>query len=214
MPVLDRKLPHGRTARFWTYAAEWPLRLTVFDYTDTRSRDGPEKFLEDYRVFLQADAFAGYDGIYAGGQVKQVLCWAHARRKFYDAKSVQPEAAHAALAFIARLYAVERAARKLAAREGWDLDEATSRERWHAARFELRRQRLLPILAEFYDWLEGSRRGSSVLPKSPVRVAIRYVLPRWEAFTRYCTTGNWRLTTTWPKGRCVPARSVARTGRS
>ena len=40
-------------------------------------------------------------------KIKQVLCWAHARRKFYEARTVQPEEAHTALAFIARLYAVE-----------------------------------------------------------------------------------------------------------
>ena len=43
---------------------------------------------------------------------------------------------------------------------------------------------------ELRDWLEAARRGSSVLPKSPVGVAVRYVLPRWEAFTRYCSDGQ------------------------
>ena len=60
--------------------------------------------MKTFEGFLHADAFAGYDGIYATGSVKQVLCWAHARRKFYDARAMQPEVPHIALAYIARLY--------------------------------------------------------------------------------------------------------------
>jgi transposase len=52
------------------------------------------EFLKIFEGYLHADAFAGYDGIYAAGSVRQVLCWAHARRKFYDARTVQPEVAH------------------------------------------------------------------------------------------------------------------------
>lgn len=113
VPVLDPTLPKIRTARFWVYCGDWRHPYTVYDYTTSRRRDGPADFLRDFRGYLQADAFAGYHGIYAGGRVKQVLCWAHARRKFYEARTVQPEPAHRALAYIGRLYAVEREARVL-----------------------------------------------------------------------------------------------------
>ncbi len=59
-----------------------------FAHATTRKRDGPAKFLDGFEGYLQADAFAGYDGIYACGNVKQVLCWAHARRKFHEARTV------------------------------------------------------------------------------------------------------------------------------
>ena len=95
-----------RTARFWVYCGDWRNPFTVYDYTTSRKRDGPVEFLKSFEGYLHADAFAGYDGIYAAGSVKQVLCWAHARRKFYDARTVQPEVAHIALAYIARLYRV------------------------------------------------------------------------------------------------------------
>ena len=48
----------------------------VYDYTPDRSRAGPSKWLDEFRGFLQADAYGGYDGIYATG-VKEVACWAH-----------------------------------------------------------------------------------------------------------------------------------------
>jgi transposase len=103
VPVLDASLPKTRTARLWVYCGDWRNPYTVYDYTTSRRRDGPVEFLKGFEGYLHADAFAGYDGIYAAGNVKQVLCWAHARRKFYDARTVQPEFAHVALAYIARL---------------------------------------------------------------------------------------------------------------
>lgn len=71
-------------------------------------RDGPMKFLADFKGFLQADAFAGYDCIFAGGQVREVACRAHAHRKFYDALTTNKAACNEALSIIQQLYAIER----------------------------------------------------------------------------------------------------------
>ncbi len=185
VPVLDPTLPKTRTARFWVYCGDWRNPYTVYDYTTSRRRDGPASFLEGFEGYLQADAFAGYDGIYAGGRVQQVLCWAHARRKFFEARTVQPEPAHRALAYIGRLYAVEREGQRLIDGEG--LTTERSWQDWHRRRQELRRQQSLPALGEFHDWLQ--ERQWQVLPKSPVGRAIQYVLPRWGGLTRYCENG-------------------------
>lgn len=188
MPVLDRELPHARTARLWTYVGDWRHPFTVYDYTTSRKRDGPQQFLDGYAGYLAADAYGGYDGIYAAGNVKQVLCWAHARRKFYEARTVQPDEAHMALAFIARLYAIEAdlAALRYPISETSDLVQVT--RRWHHERRRVRQRKSLPILHEFHAWLE--RAQHAVLPKSPVGQAISYVLPRWKGLTRYCEDGR------------------------
>ncbi len=55
--------------------------------------------------YLQADAYAGYDGLHARGLV-EVGCWAHARRKFHEARTSDPERSHAVIAWIGRLYDV------------------------------------------------------------------------------------------------------------
>lgn len=166
--VRDPALPKTRTGRFWVYVGDQRNPYAVYDYTASRKRDGPALFLKDYRGYLQADAFSGYDGIYAAGAVKQVLCWAHARRKFYEAKETQPSEAHAALAYVARLYDVEREVKSLAPDE----------------RLRLRRERSLPLLDEFHAWLTQLR--TDVLPKSPLGQAVGYVLPRWDGLVRYC----------------------------
>ena len=126
--VQDRSRTQTRTGRFWVYLGDNDHPYTVFAYTPSRSRDGPMAFLRDWgkdeRVYLQADAFGGYDGIYAGeagGRVTEVACWAHARRKFYDARTSNPDASTQALAYIRLLYDVEGQAKKSAEKTRIDL---------------------------------------------------------------------------------------------
>jgi hypothetical protein len=83
--VLDREYPGTtKTGRFWVYLGDKDHPQIVFTYTPSRSRNGPMEFLKgwgkDQRVYLQADAYGGYDGIYlgeAGGHVIEVACFAH-----------------------------------------------------------------------------------------------------------------------------------------
>ena len=77
VPVQD-ETQEGRckSGRIWTYIGDRDHPYTVYDYTPDRSRAGPSKWLDKFRGFLQADAYGGYDGIYATG-VKEVACWAH-----------------------------------------------------------------------------------------------------------------------------------------
>jgi transposase len=99
VPVLDRRLDRTRTSRLWAYLGDRDHPYAVYDFTADRSRDGPERFLGDYRGYLQADAYSGYDRIYSRGVV-EVGCLAHARRKFHEARATDPERAHEALARI------------------------------------------------------------------------------------------------------------------
>ena len=51
----------------------------VYDYTPTRERAGPEKFLQGYRGYLQADAYSAYDHFFVNPErgMVEVGCWAH-----------------------------------------------------------------------------------------------------------------------------------------
>ncbi len=63
--------------RFWVYIGPTALPYDVYDFTEDRKRRGPSQFLANYAGYLQADAFSGYDGIYAGsgGRIIEVACW-------------------------------------------------------------------------------------------------------------------------------------------
>src|ERR1035437_5176438 len=113
VPVLDRALPRTRTGRIWTYVGDDDHPFTVYDYTPNRSRDGPEEFLKEFRGFLQADAYSGYDHFYKEPNrgIVEVACWAHFRRRFFEAQSSDLMRSTVMLAYIRLLYDVEREAR-------------------------------------------------------------------------------------------------------
>ena len=193
--VQDRRLDKTRTGRFWVYLGDESHPQVVFDYTPSRKRDGPETFLADWGKgeprFLQADAFGGYDGIYAGaagGQVTEVACWAHARRKFYEARTSAPDLSAQALAHIRLLYDVETRAKR---QFGAQPDDG-SRRSLPSIRLELRQADTVRRLAEFKTWLESlpATAGGPVLPKSPMGQAITYALNQWEALAIYAGDGD------------------------
>jgi len=169
--VLDRSLPKTRQGRIWTYVGE---QATVYDYTASRARAGPERFLNKYRGYLQADAYAGYDQLYKeqGRGLVEVACWAHARRKWYEARSSDLDGATMALGHIGLLYKIERRARG----------------RTGSERLALRQRYAVPVLEHFQQHLERVR--LCVLPKSPEAIAVGYALSNWEALCRYTQDGD------------------------
>lgn len=168
--------------RLWVYVGDRGHPQIVFDFTPNRCRDGPQRFLSGYRGYLQADAFPGYDRLYAGGQVMEVGCWAHCRRKFYDAQSSDVARTHQALAYIRTLYKVERECQE------YETEQGLAGEARAAYRCAQRRERSQPIVDEFLLWLRKNER--EVLPKSPVGEAIGYALGQWAALTRYLEDGE------------------------
>lgn len=180
-----RKLKHK--GYFWPYVGDALHPLTVFDYTATHQRDGPAAFLKDYRGYLQADAFKGYDGIYlqSQGRIIEVACWAHARRKFHESRRLDAIRMETALAWIGKLYAVEK---ELRARCAGEWRSLSLEER--AARIAAERQeRSRPLLDAFHAWLEAEAHSPQVLPKSAVRGAMDYTLSNWAALSVYLQDG-------------------------
>lgn len=187
VPVLDKDRDRTRQGRLWTYRGDDLHPYTVYDYTPTRARDGPVEFLGDFHGHLHADAYGGYDGIFTNGKVIEVLCWAHARRKFFDAQESDTARATVALAYIRRLYHVERQAKELFGRQ----ELGDSARPLSAIRLELRQAHSLPVLKDLEAWLRQQTGGvNPVLPKSPLGTAINYCLSNWAAFFRYAGDGD------------------------
>jgi transposase len=183
--VRDAWQKRKYTGRFWPYVGDPLHPLTVFDFTTNHQRDGPAAFLKDYRGYLQADAFNGYDGIYlqSQGRIIEVGCWAHARRKFHESRRLDSVRMETALAWIAKLYAVEKDLRERC-QGAWKA--LTLEER--AVRIAAERQeRSRPLLDSFHSWLEAE--APRVLPKSTVRGAMDYTLSNWAALSVYPEDG-------------------------
>lgn len=174
VPVRDEQRSSHRYGRLWDYIGDYAHPGVVFDYTISHARDGPAAFLKDFQGFLQADAYGAYDGIYTGskGTIVEVGCWAHARNKFSDAESTDPERVLAAKAWVRQLYNVEDEAKALSSAE----------------RLRLRQEKSVPVLKSFLEWLLAQK--AQVLPKSPITAAINYVLNQWQALNVYTNDGD------------------------
>jgi transposase len=164
----------SRKGRFWTYVGDDEYPYSVYDFTMSRSRDGPQEFLKDFRGYLQADAYAGYDAIFLGSsdEVVEVACWAHARRKFFDAIKSYPRQAHQVLEWIWQLYDIEDRAMSLTAAERCDLRCAEAN----------------PVLDKIEAYL--GELASSVLPKSSLAKAVTYARNQWDALRSYTKDGR------------------------
>jgi transposase len=183
--VRDAHRKQKHTGRFWPYVGDPLHPLTMFDYTPTHQRDGPAAFLKDYRGYLQADAFSGYDGLYleSNGRIIEVACWAHARRKFHESRRLDSARMETALAWIGKLYAVEKDLRERC-QGAWKQLALEERAERIAAE---RQERSRPLLDGFHAWLEAE--APKVLPKSPVRGAMDYTLNNWTALSIYPDDG-------------------------
>jgi transposase len=175
--VLDKSLlGTTRTGRFWPYVGDREHPGVIFDYTSTRERAGPEKFLKDYQGYLQADAYVAYDSFFTDPKrgLVEVACWAHTRRHFHQALDNDSARMGAVLAYIAKLYAVEKPARQ-ASIMGEELRL-------------LRQQGAVPVLNELHAYLLKIR--DEVLPKSAAGQAVSYALKNWAALMRYTEDGD------------------------
>ena len=172
VPVQDPLRQGTKTGRLWVYSGDEKHPYDVYDYTADRSSRRPKEVLSGYSGYLQADAYKGYDDIYEKCDVTEVACWAHARRKFFDAQETGGAYALMALAYIRKLYDVE--------------DEAKGKPPEEIKR--LRQEKSKQLLDAFEKWLKEA--GMHVLPKSPMGQAIAYALSNWEALNTYITDGD------------------------
>lgn len=139
-------------------------KAVVFDFAKTRSGENARRMLQDFGGTLVVDDFSGYKALFAKGKVIEAACWAHARRKFFEAHKLNhSELAKQALDRIGKFYDIEREVKDLSAQERLAIRQAHSR----------------PLLLEFKAWLLVQR---TQLVKADVTArAMDYTLKRWDA---------------------------------
>jgi transposase len=166
----------GKTKRayVWVYRTTnfVAQRAVLFDFTASRAGEHPRRVLQGFGGTLVSDDYSGYFGLQAQG-VTASLCWAHARRKLFEAHQLNgSHIAGQAVTLIARLYEIEREARELDAE----------------ARWQLRQQRAKPIAEALHAWLAEQRQ--KLANADATAKAIDYSLSNWRALTRYLDDGN------------------------
>lgn len=178
IPVLAPGNKQTRTGRLWVYVRDDrnsgsdAAPAVWFAYSPNRQGEHPQTHLAGFKGVLQADAYAGYNEIYADGQVHEAACMAHARRKIHDlhSRKATPTTTEA-LRRIGELYAIEAQIR------GQPPDE----------RKRIRQAQARPLLDSFEVWLR--ERMLTLSTQSDTAKAINYLLNQWQALVYYCGDG-------------------------
>ena len=142
----------------------------MFAFRMGRQREGPKRFLGNFEGILQSDGYAAYDHV-GGPQIVHAACWAHARRKFFQAVELNPED-HRAIGIVAQideLFAIDAQAR----------EQGLSQE----DRQVLRLEKSKPLLEQIKTQIQAAR--SDALPKSVLAKACNYTLTLWVRLTRF-----------------------------
>jgi transposase len=179
LPVLAPGTGRTATGRIWVYlrddraSGDATPPAVAFFYSPDRKGARPRAHLQWFRGFLQADAYAGFNRLYEGGGIVEVGCWAHARRKVFEAfETTRSAIAAEALDRIKRLYAIE----------------ARIRGRPPDLRHVVRREETAPLLDRFREWLIAQR--AKLPPRGGLSLAFGYILSNWEALVRFTTDGR------------------------
>lgn len=167
--VLDVK--KTRLGYLWTFLTHNPKGEWLIGYRFSMGRAGttPKAVLGGTTGALVVDAYTGYNAVTLPDGRTRVGCWAHVRRRFFDALATAPEAREA-MDFILALYRVEAQAR--------EADVVRT-----AAHRALREQHSAPVLKQLRTWLE--QQAPRHPPKGPLGGAISYALKQWDALSRF-----------------------------
>ena len=179
-----------QTARLWTYVRDerpWDSEAPPaawYQFSPDRRGQHPKDHLKRYQGWMHADGYSGFNDLYRSGDIREVACMAHIRRKFVDVHKAQGSAiAEEAIKRIAGLYTIEKEAR------GSPPDQRTA----------IRQAEARPVFDDLGNWLGAQL--PAISGKSPLAGAIRYALTRLPRLRPYLMT--------WAIG-WVPKLSISR----
>jgi len=183
----DRVQGKNHLAYLWQYSR--PASSVVFDFRIGRERAGPKRFLGNFEGILQTDGYAAYDHV-GGPKMVHAGCWAHARRKFFQAVELNPEDQRAIgiVAQMDKLFELDQKAR----------EQGLSQDARHAHRLE----KAQPLLEQIKSQLEAARSGA--LPKSVLAKACNYTLTLWTRLTRFLEYPELELSNNWAENAIRP----------
>jgi transposase len=169
----DRKGGKGSTHQGYQWIYRNPLKgIVVFQYRKGRGSNGPKEMLSGYQGYLQTDGYIVYDKIAKAGKIELVGCWAHARRKFFEALKFDKKRSEFVLEKIKTIYLHEKECKDFVAEE----------------RKKYRLEKVAPLMQELLTWAENEQ--YKVTPKTPIGKAIGYFLNQWPKLNRVLQAGE------------------------
>lgn len=190
----DPDLRDGKTTQGWLWALSRPGGDVIFEWRLSRRHEEAEHLLGAYQGLLQTDGYECYPAyVRAHPGVEWVGCWAHARRRFFEAAAERPRTAERVLRLIGQLYQLESA---------WDAAGITDR------RAALRQVHFAHPLARLRRLVRALH--ARVLPKSGLGQACAYLLGHWEPLTAHLRHSQTRLDTNAVENAIRPSKLGAK----
>lgn len=163
-------------------------KLVTFRYDQgSRRKEVLDNILDGYIGTIQSDGYAAYKDIGRGKnrkKVRRIACLAHIRRKFIESLLTDPRAKEG-LDFITLLYSIERVC--------YNPDLPPDKRMKEDQIKQYRLTHSVPVLKEFYRWLQRYSRDESVLPKSLLGKAVNYTLNEFPFLINYLRNGSYRI---------------------
>jgi transposase len=172
----DAKKGKTHTGYYWVYH-NVKENLSWFDYQPGRGGMYPREALAGFSGYLQTDGYSAYEQFDKSNNIEVLNCWAHARRKFYDAQNFDKRNATIILGQIQALYEIERYCKE----QQFDTDGIT----------QYRQQNTVPILNTLKQTLEQQLLMAN--GKNPYTDAIAYTLGRWRKLELYAANGSLQI---------------------
>ena len=186
-PVQVLKSEKAATAEHYMWirvAGPARQRIILFDYDPGRGAEVAARLLEGASGYLQTDAHGAYDPVAKQYRLTHCGCFAHARRRFFEAIKALPKAeqksstaAHEGVGHIDALYEIEREAKSLS----------------DAERTALRQHKAIPRLNALHEW--ASALVAQTLPSGKLGDALSYLLKQWPKLIRYVEDGRLAIDT-------------------
>jgi len=187
---------NGTCSKGYLWVYNVPHADVLFEWHTGRGNECMEKTLGGFDGHIQSDGYGAYETFRKENpDIKLFCCWAHARRKFFEAREESSFAART-VEEIANLYQVEKTLRKNAA-----LDRRT-----------LRQKESVPVLHRMR--LELLSEQPRHLPQSLTRKAINYTLTLWDKLILYAEHSELEIDNNLVENAIRPTAVGKRTGFS
>ena len=156
--------------------------LVYYEFYDNRRHENVKNILgENYQGNLHSDAYEAYENFVQKEGVIWQVCWAHARRKFFDCKE-NPKFRTEIIALMDQLFEAER--------EYWELFKEETDE---AKLLKFRAQKCKPVTKKIFDKIEDFLTHGKYLKDSPILKACNYIFYRKESFCNFLNHTQMRI---------------------
>jgi len=144
----------------------------IYNFRENRQHHNAEEILKDYRGIVHSDKYGAYENLAHRKRFIWCPCWAHIRRKFFEAEHGDKDFREMVLNKIGKLFAIEKIA--------W--------EKTPDDRVKLRQEESVPIIEELSIAVKDKMQNGKVLPKSNFKEALGYyysLIPFLKNYTLY-----------------------------